>query len=303
MAEFVFVMPVLAIIFLIMFQLYLLCNAKHMVIQGARYAAFEKAQGDKDSGQIQNEITAHILTDPKITLQSLEIDETRSWQRSTSRFSGTIGNILNGLFESLEGVFEFVPTLNPNNYFDPVTSTALFLGIPGTDINLGLMTAIGEEDDNKVEARVTCDYELEYLYHLNELGRMIGGEDMTISPVRLRDSLVVIHDDWSSKNRKEFAKRVGVPASYEEFWESLQRMFDGDFSDLYMGLWLYPVGGAIGTAFEALNIVYGVIGPLKDILETAGDIFGVETRFNDPIDPRGDYFKTDNAPDYAGDDD
>ena len=212
MTEFVFVMPVLAIIFMIMFQLYLLCNAKHKVIECSRYATYEKAFSSKTNAAIQNEIETMILSaEPNLTLKNVEFTVTDSWKRSESRFAGPLGNILDNILGFFNGLFQLFPTLDVRTiYFDPVFTTAMFLGIPGTDIDLGLINALGVEEKNKVKARVTCDFEMEYLSTINELGEFLGGEKMSISPITLVDSLIIIHDDWAASSRKEFANRVGV---------------------------------------------------------------------------------------------
>ena len=292
-AEFVFILPILALIFFIMYQLFLICEAKQKVIQSSRYAAWESACSSKSKTDIENEIKTYILTgDDNIKFKSLTIDKKYSWKRSTSRFGGAIGNLLNGIVNGLDALFDIFPTFDPNNYLDPITSTALFLGIPGTDIQIGLATtAINEEDKNKYEVKLQVDYELEYLKQINELGKILKSEEFNISPITLTDSMVIIGDDWSAKNKQEFAKRVGVPNSYDDITNI-------DASSFYMGMWLFPIGGTVGQVFNALNYIYGVIEPVKTIISTIGNVVGIETNFNDPIDPRGDYFKTNNAPDY-----
>ena len=296
-AEFVFVMPVIALIFFIMYQLFIICDSKHKVIQASRYAAWESIGSSKSKTDIENEIKTYILTgNNNLTFKSLTIDKKESWKRSTSRFnqtSGTLGTIFNAISSVLEGLSSVFPTLDPNNYFDPITSTAFFIGVPGTDISLGLATtAINEEDKNKYEIKVQADLELEYLKQINELGKILkSDEEYNFSPLTLTDSLVIIGDDWSAKDKQEFAKRVGVPNSYTDITNI-------DLSSFYMGMWLFPVGGTIGQVFNAMNIITGVIDQLNPIISTLGSIAGVDTNFHSPIDPRGDYFKTDNAPDY-----
>ncbi|MBN1521060.1 MAG: pilus assembly protein [Candidatus Aureabacteria bacterium] len=257
MAEFVYVMPIMGILFLAMYQLYLLCDAKHRVIQSSRYAAFGKAYSksyDKTShADLQSVIENNILgnNEPEyqgvLTLKNLEINSKDSYKASSSG---------NGIMFG--------------NYLDPLTILSL----------KAYGHAIDGDLDNKYECRVVCDFKLNYLYHINELTKILGRDEMVIPPITLVDSLVVIGNDWSSKTKKEFAGRVGVPSSKTHYISPDK------------GLWLYPLGGTIGAVFTTINSIFGTI------CDMIGWLFsGVA----DPIDPRGDYFNDDNShsPDYV----
>jgi hypothetical protein len=279
MAEFIYIMPIMGIIFMAMFQLYLLCDAKHRVIQGARYVAWEQAFRPGQDAAIKSELNS-VLSDAdhpadeisgKIVVEVME--KTASYERSSDR-SGPIAAILD------------IATLG-GYYFDPVFSLALFLG--GDTIPVGLVTPLDVKTDTKIKTRIRYDFDLDYLPIVNELGKMLGGEDMNISPIKLKDSSVLLYDDWASASKHDFAKRVGVPDEPFEF-------------SILGGLWLYPAGGIIGDIFSAINSVFEIISSISEILSTLGDVAGVDTEFpggsNPPFDLRGRYFRTDNAPDH-----
>ena len=221
MAEFVFVMPVLGIIFLAMYQLYLLADTKHNVIQSARYAAFGKAYShtypDTTEGAMKKVIIKDILENNQpeyegwVSLTGYEIDNTPSYKAS------------------------------PVNVLDPVT--VFFL--TGPPISYG--HAFDGDLDNKYECRIEAELRLRYLDHINNLAKVLGRDEMAIPPIKLVDSLVIIGNDWSSSTKKQFAERVGVPSSKSHYIPPDK------------GLWLYPAGSVFGTIFTTLNSVFGTI--------------------------------------------
>lgn len=259
-------------IFLIMFQLYLIIESKHRVIQSARYGAWETAYRPDQSPVIRNEIRNLIMKDSMNT--QVIVTKKPSAERSSPRSpqSGLLANMLN-----LWGY---------NYYFDPLFSLALFARFGG--FNLGLARALEIDPYSKIQSKVIYRHELEYIDIINELASVFGADEMYLPDVQLKAASVLICDDWSAGGRGQFGKRVGVPTSRGN-------IFDLNFS--LTGLWLYPQGALIGNLFTGLNIVYSVMMQLKPIIESIGRAVGIEVEFQDPIDPRGRYFRTDNAPD------
>ena len=294
MAELVFVMPVIALIFLIMFQIYLLFDAKHSVIQATRYVTWEamaRSTSQVDTIGIEAKQLIFKLEPADYNKVKVEVKAMTSAERSSDR--GSLAGFMSQLMD----------LIGYDYYMDPVTSIAIFLGIDSLGINLGLITAINESKDTKIRAKVEYDFDLEYLFHINELGKILKSEELNISPIKLSDGLVIIGDDWSSSSREEMARRVGVPANWDDLMDTIDNVSDGDFSDFTSGLWFYPVGGTFGAIFSSLNLIFGAMSEINDVMETAGEIFGMEIKFpgkapKKPMDPRGDYLDLNNPPDF-----
>ena len=153
MVEFVFVMPILGLIFMIMFQLYLIIESKHKVIESARYGAWELAARPGEGQTIRNEIKNIIMNDPANTQVTFSLSH--SAERSTPR-SGNMGMVSNIL--NMGGY---------NYYFDPLFSLALFSRFAG--FNLGLARALDINPTTKVHSKVTYRHELEYIDIIKEV--------------------------------------------------------------------------------------------------------------------------------------
>ncbi len=287
MAELVFVMPVIALIFLIMFQIYLLFDAKHDVIQATRYVtweAMERSTSQLDTIGIEAKQLIFKLEPADYNKVKVKVKAMTSAERSSDR--GSLAGFMSQLMD----------LVGYDYYMDPVTSIAIFLGIDSLGIDLGLISAINESKDTKIRAVVEYDFDLEYLFHINELGEILNSEKLNISPIKLSDGLVIIGDDWSSSSREEMAGRVGVPANWDD-------ITDIELSDLSSSLWFYPLGGTFGAVFSSLNLIFGAMSEINDVMETAGEIFGMEIKFpgkapKKPLDPRGDYLDLNNPPDF-----
>ncbi|MCK5707028.1 MAG: pilus assembly protein [Candidatus Aureabacteria bacterium] len=270
MTEFVFVMPILGIIFMVMFQLYLIVNAKHKVIEGARYAAWEAVYRPGDTGAISQEIKNTFFNDPANTSVTISRGSCVSRTSARSAELGPLTQIIGG----------------SGYYCDSLFSNALFARFGG--FGMGLARPLEIRGNEKVMVKVEYNKELEYIDIINELGSLIGGDKMTIPHIKLSNASVVLYGDWSASNRGEFARRVGVPAGKSNLF---------DFSFAVKGLWLYPIGSQIGSLFRGLQIVYRVGYTLMSKLAALGRAVGIEVEYEEPIDPRGRYFRTDNPPD------